>query len=186
MKFLNIKTSAAAAIIIAGISSHAAIAALSEASTTSADITFTTPLTVSNVLTPVSGLSDGTNLSGKVLAKGTITSTGGASRHYIALGMPGSLTGSDNGTTQASLSIKGKNDSNNAILVTILRPSDTPGSTGFTRCTELGLTCNTDTDYILYSTATNGVSTYNVTLNGTQDVKPDTYTVQTTAYAYGD
>lgn len=186
MKFLNIKTSAAAAIIIAGISSHAAIATVSEASTTSADITFTSPLTVSNVLTPVSGLSDGTNLSGEVLAKGTITSTGGASRHYIALGMPGSLTGSGNGTPQFPLNIKGKNDSNNAILVTILRPSDTPGSTGFTRCTELGLTCNTDTDYILYSTATNGVSTYNVTLSGTQKVKPDTYTVQTTAYAYGD
>jgi len=184
MKFLNIKTSAAAAIIIAGISSHAAIAALSEASTTSADITFTTPLTVSNVLTPVSGLSDGTNLSGEVLAKGTITSTGGASRHYIALGMPGSLTGSDNGTTQASLSIKGKNDSNNAILVTILRASNNPAAAGSTHCSELDLTCNTD--YILYSTATNGVSTYNVTLNGTQDVKPDTYTVQTTAYAYGD
>lgn len=186
MKFLNIKTSAAAAIIIAGISSHAAIAALSEASTTSADITFTSPLTVSNVLTPVSGLSDGTHNSGKVLANGTITSTGGASRHYIALGMPGSLTGSGNGTPQFPLNIKGKNDSNNAILVSILRPSDTPGSTGFTRCTELGLTCNTDTDYILYSTATNGVSTYNVTLSGTQNVKPDTYTVQTTAYAYGD
>ena len=183
MKFLNIKTSAAAAIIIAGISSHAAIAALSEASTTSADITFTSPLTVSNVLTPVSGLSDGTN-SGIVLANGTITSTGGASRHYIALGMPGSLTGSGNGTPQFPLNIKGKNDSNNAILVSILRTSDTPGSTGFTRCTELGLTCTTD--YILYSTATNGVSTYNVTLSGTQDVKPDTYTVQTTAYAYGD
>lgn len=184
MKFLNIKTSAAAAIIIAGISSHAAIAALSEASATSADITFTTPLTVSNVLTPVSGLSDGTHNSGKVLANGTITSTGGASRHYIALGMPGSLTGSGNGTPQFPLNIKGKNDSNNAILVSILRTSDTPGSTGFTRCTELGLTCTTD--YILYSTATNGVSTYNVTLSGTQDVKPDTYTVQTTAYAYGD
>ena len=184
MKFLNIKTSAAAAIIIAGISSHAAIAALSEASTTSADITFTTPLTVSNVLTPVSGLSDGTNLSGEVLAKGTITSTGGASRHYIALGMPGSLTGSGNGTPQFPLNIKGKNDSNNAILVTILRASNTPDSAGSARCTELGLTCNTD--YILYSTATNGVSTYNVTLNGTQNVKADTYTVQTTAYAYGD
>ncbi|AWP32455.1 hypothetical protein B9D02_07585 [Pantoea vagans] len=183
MKFLNIKTSAAAAIIIAGISSHAAIAALSEASATSADITFTTPLTVSNVLTPVSGLSDG-NIGGQVLANGTITSTGGASRHYIAFGMPGSLTGSDNGTTQASLSIKGKNDSNNAIIVSILRSTNTPSSAGSTRCSELDLTCNTD--YILYSTATNGVSTYNVTLNGTQNVKADTYTVQTTAYAYGD
>nr|WP_314509181.1 hypothetical protein [uncultured Pantoea sp.] len=183
MKFLNIKTSAAAAIIIAGISSHAAIATVSEASTTSADITFTTPLTVSNVLTPVSGLSDGTN-SGKVLANGTITSTGGASRHYIAFGMPGSLTGSDNGKTQATLRIKGKNDSNNGILVTIIRPANTPDSVGSAHCSELNLTCNTD--YILYSTATNGVSTYNVTLSGTQDVKPDTYTVQTTAYAYGD
>jgi len=186
MKFLNIKTSAAAAIIIAGISSHAAIAALSEASTTSAGITFTTPLTVSNVLTPVSGLSDeaSSNYSGKVLANGTITSTGGASRHYIALGMPGSLTGSDNGTTQASLSIKGKNDSNNAILVSILRSSSNPAVSGSTRCSELDLTCSTD--YILYSTATNGVSTYNVALNETQNVKADTYTVQTTAYAYGD
>jgi len=184
MKFLNIKASAVAAIIIAGISSHAAIAALSDASTMSADITFTGPLTVSNVLTPVSGLSAGTHNSGKVVANGTITSTGGASRHYIALGMPGSLTGSASGTTQFPLSIKGKNDSNNAILVAIIRPSNTPASAGSTRCTELGLTCNTD--YILYSTATNGVSTYNVTLNGTQDVKADTYTVQTTAYAYGD
>ncbi|QXG55872.1 hypothetical protein KTJ90_06995 [Pantoea jilinensis] len=184
MKFLNIKTSAAAAIIIAGISSHAAIAALSEASTASADITFTTPLTVSNVLTPVSGLSDGASSNYKVLANGTITSTGGASRHYIALGMPGSLTGSDNGTTQAPLSIKGKNDSNNTILVTILRSSSNPAVAGATRCSELDLTCSTD--YILYSTATNGVSTYNVTINGTQNVKADTYTVQTTAYAYGD
>jgi hypothetical protein len=135
-------------------------------------------------LTPVSGLSAGTNNGGRVVANGTITSTGGASRHYIALGMPGSLIGSANGSTQQLTSISGKNDSNNSILVSILRSTSTAASAGSTLCSELGLTCNTD--YISYNVPTNGVTTYNVILNGTQDVKPDTYTVQTTAYAYGD
>lgn len=181
MKLLNIRASAAAAIIVAGISSHAAIASLSDADTATVDITFVEPLSVSNSLIPVEGLTAGDyGMQLNKVASGTITSSGGtATRHYVAFGAHGALVVGRMGPSQTT--VYGKNDSSNTLALSLLDSNE--GWLSVANCSIVGVTCASGT-HISYSIPDNNVSTYGVYMAG--KVNADTYTIQTTAYAYSD
>ncbi|MDC7862484.1 hypothetical protein [Pantoea ananatis] len=178
MKLLNISTSAA--IIIAGLSSHAALAELSPPSTQTVEVSFAAPLSVSNELTAVSNLQSGSLERGTVIANGQVTTTAGSPTiHYIAMGTPGSLSGS------GTVTIHGENDSTNTIDV-VVRFNDSNKTNYTQQCSSIGLTCGGNGRISYEQDPVNGISKYIVYNQTAQTVNTDTYSITTTAYGWVD
>ncbi|MDC7861821.1 hypothetical protein [Pantoea ananatis] len=180
MKLLNISTSAA--IIIAGLSSHAALAELTPPSTQTVEVSFAAPLSVSNELTAVSNLQSGSLERGTSIATGQITTTAGSPTiHYIAMGTPGSLSGTD------VVTIHGENDSTNTIDVALTFDDYNKNKNNYSQeCSSIGLTCGGDGRILYEKDPINGVSKYVVYNRTAQTVNTDTYSITTTAYGWVD
>lgn len=142
--------------------------------TAQADVVFVESSSITNTLTPVSGLNAGEIRNMTVIANGVVDSMDGTAQMYATTFNGGDMSSTTaDGTARTILS--GKNDPSHKLDLYL--NDTTPGTSGFKEVID-GKT------YAVSGEPAVTQATYSVRANGAQNIAADTYTLSTISYVY--
>lgn len=176
---MNVKKTVLAMIISgAGVTgmAHAGTIDQGSAATADATLSFVSTTDLTNSLTPVSDLKAGTNANMATVAKGEVLSKDGSLHHYAMTFNSGVISMTPDNAPRTVVS--GSNNANNKIDLYLV--DTTPGTQGFKEVINGKAYAVTDKRDGMEQAK----GTYDVRLNGAQNIAADSYTLSTVAYIY--
>lgn len=165
-----------AAVILASAGMNVAQAGVNGSGiTATTDIVFSSSSNISNTLTPSSNLASGKHSGDYVVARGMVHSLDGIP-HVYAIKFSPEISPSTPSSGLPTAIVRGKNDSNNQLFVTLSNSSKE--SSTYPKDGYLIISAYGSNDKPIKT------STYSVVASGSQDIAADTYTISTVAYTY--